>query len=381
MNRLVLLSALLFIVQSTFSQVLTKKVQSFHLDTSREIKIGLPKSYKTNPNRIYPLILVLDGDYLFDPIMGTVNYMSYWEDMPEAIVVGIKQLETRRDDCQYDSNTELPGHPGEKFYDFISTELVGYLQENFRLAKFRMIVGHDYTSNFINYFIDNNSLFQGYINLSPEYAPSMHEKLIEALSSVPNKTWYYLATGENDVKNLRTDILNMDTALSAIENENFIYSFYDFKDTTHYSLVNHAIPRALNEIFSIYRPINKKEYKEVILNLETSPYDYLTEKYDVIESLIGVKETIRVNDFVAISTALEKKENWDELEKLGKLARKVYPDYMLGNYYLGTVYENTEKPKLAMKTYQNGFLLEEISFLTKDVMLEKAERIKEDFGY
>lgn len=381
MNRLILFSALFFIMQSTFSQIITKKVQSFHLDTSREIKIGLPKSYKTNPNRIYPLILALDGDYLFDPIMGTVNYMSYWEDMPEAIVVGIKQLETRRDDCQYDDSTGLPGFPGEKFYNFISTELIAYLNENFRLAKFRMIVGHDYTSNFANYFIDNNSLFQAYINLSPEYAPSMTEKLPEILSALPNKTWYYLATGENDAKNFRTDILNMDVALSAIDNEKLKYKFDDFKETNHYSLVSYAIPRALNEIFSIYRPISKKEYKEVILNLETSPYDYLTEKYDIIEGLIGMREIIRVNDFIAISTALEKKENWDELEKLGRLARKLYPDYMLGNYYLGTVYENTEKPKLAMKTYQNGFLLEEISFLTKDVMLEKAERIKEDFGY
>lgn len=381
MSRLALFSALFFIMQTGFSQIITKKVQSFHLDSAREIRIGLPKSYKTNPDRIYPLILVLDGDYLFDPIMGTVNYMSYWEDMPESIVVGVKQLETRREDCQYDSNTDLPEYSGEKFYNFVSTELVAYLNENFRLAKFRMIVGHDYTANFINYFIDNNSLFQAYVNLSPEYAPSMNEKLVEILSTVPNKTWYYLATGENDVKSLRTDIINMDVALSTIENDKLKYRFDDFKDTTHYSLVSYALPRALNEIFSIYRPISKKEYKEVILNLETSPYDYLTEKYNIIESLIGVKEIVRVNDFIAISTALEKNENWGELEKLGKLARKLYPDYMLGNYYLGTVYENTEKPKLAMKTFQNGFLLEEISFLTKDVMLEKAERIKEDFGY
>ena len=118
--------------------------------------------------------------------------MSYWEDMPVAIVVGIKQLETRRDDCQYDDNTGLPGHPGEKFYDFVSTELLAYLNENFRLAKFRMIVGHDYTSNFINYFIDDSSLFQAYINLSPEYAPSMTEKLPEILSALPYKTCSFI---------------------------------------------------------------------------------------------------------------------------------------------------------------------------------------------
>ena len=65
MKRFALFSAFLFIVQVAFSQILTKKVQSFHLDTTREIKIGLPKSYKTEQERIYPLIIALDGDYLF----------------------------------------------------------------------------------------------------------------------------------------------------------------------------------------------------------------------------------------------------------------------------------------------------------------------------
>lgn len=383
MKKLVALAIALLTLQIAFSQILTKKVPSFHLDGSREIKIGLPKSYKTDIDKIYPLLLTFDGDYLFDPIMGTVSYMSYWEDMPECIVVGIKQSETREKDCQYDSNTDLPEYDGKKFYDFVSTELIDYLNKEFRLSKFKMIAGHDYTANFINYFMTDSPIFQAYIALSPEYAASMKDKVKSALSipNLPRKTWYYLATGENDARNLRSGILEMENELRDLENENLNFYFDDFKDTSHYSLVNYAIPSALNEIFAIYRPISKKEYKEVVLNLEGSPYDYLVEKYDIIESLIGVREIIRVNDFIAISTALEKQENWDELEKLGKLARKLYPDHMLGNYYLGTVYENTERPKLAMKTYQNGYILEEISFLTKDVMLEKAERIKEDFGW
>jgi len=381
MKRLTLIAAILLVVQTSVAQNLLKKIQSFHLEDSREIKIGLPKSYKSNPDKKYPLILTLDGDYLFDPVLGTVKYMSYWEDMPESIVVGIKQKNTRREDCQYDSNTDLPEYKAKNFYNFISTELITYLQDNYRLSKFKMIVGHDYTANFINYFLTENPLFQAYINLSPEYAPSMTEKISAALSSMTKKTWYYLATGQNDAKNLRSDIIIMDDELKKIENENVVYKFNDFKDTSHYSLVNYAVPRALNDIFSIYRPISKKEYKEVILNLEYSPYDYLLEKYKIVENLTGVKEIIRVNDFVAISTALEKKEDWKELERLGKLARRTYPDYMLGNYYLAKAYENTDKIKLAMKTYQNGYLLEEVSFITKDFMLDKAERIKEDFGY
>jgi len=243
-------------------------------------------------------------------------------------------------------------------------------------------MGHDYTANFINYFMFNRDpLFQAYINLSPEYAPSMGERIGKALAGSENKIWYYLATASNDVKGLREDIQGVNEAISLVENQNVSYFYNDFEDASHYSLVATGIPKALESIYSIYRPISKKEYKEVISKLETSPYDYLTEKYKVIEKFLGVYKKVRVNDFIAISAVLEEKENWDDLEKLGNLARKLYPEHMLGNYFLGTVYEQQGKPKQAMRTYQNGFLLQEISFLTKDIMLQKADRIKEDFNF
>ncbi len=382
MKKLIILCLNLLIALPVFSQTVTKNIESFSLDSSREIKIRLPKSYQKKTNKRYPLILTLDGDYLFDPIVGNVKYFSYWDDMPESIVVGIKQLQTRRDDCKYDTNSQLPEYSGKKFYDFVQEELMPYLEEKYRLAKFRIVVGHDYTANFINYFMmDSKPVFQAYINLSPEYAPSTRDRVEEVLTGTQNKMWYYLATGSNDVKALKDDITSLNEKLTAIENPNVKYFFSNFEDASHYSLVAAGIPKALESIFAVYRPISKKEYKEVISKLETSPYDYLDDKYKVIEDLLGVYKKVRINDFVAISTILEKKEDWEELEKLGTLARKLYPENMLGNYFLGTAYEQLGKPKKAMRSYQSGFLLQEISFLTKDIMLQKADRIKEDFGY
>jgi len=69
------------------------------------------------------------------------------------------------------------------------------------------------------------------------------------------------------------------------------------------------------------------------------------------------------------------------MKKLGDLARNSYPETMLGNYYTAVALEQLGEPKKAMRTYQNAFLLDEISFLTKDLMLEKADNIKDDFGY
>lgn len=382
MKKTYLVYLCLLFLGNSFAQTITKNIESVQLNTKREIKIWLPKSYKKNPDKRYPLIFTLDGDYLFDPLVGNVKYFSYWDDMPECIVVGIKQIQTRREDCLYDTNTQMPEYDGKKFYDFVKTELIPELEKSYRIAKFKIIMGHDYTANFINYFLlEKDPIFQAYINLSPEFAPSMRDRIKEKLSIYEGKLWYYMATSNNDVKGLQDNIVGTHNELVAIKNDALSYSFNNFEDATHYSLVATGIPKALENIFSIYRPISKKEYDEVITKLTGSPYEYLTNKYKVIEDYLGVYKRIRVNDFIAISSFLEEKEEWEELEKLGELARKLYPEHMLGNYFLGTAYENEGKPKQAMRAYQSGFLLSEISFLTKDIMLQKADRLKEDFGF
>ena len=80
-----------------------------------------------------------------------------------------------------------------------------------------------------------------------------------------------------------------------------------------------------------------------------------------------------MNDFKAIAAAIEKNEDYEQYESLGKMARKHYPKALLGNYYLARFYEETGEPKKAMRTYQSAYILDEIAGLTKDLMLEKAD--------
>ena len=212
---------------------------------------------------------------------------------------------------------------------------------------------------------------RAYINLSPELAPPMAERISSKLGSVNSETWYYLATASNDADQIKKSVLELHDQVSPLENENLHYTFDNFDESSHYTLVARGIPRALEVIFARYRPISKKTYKEEILNLETSKYDYLVDLYDTTQKLYGIKRQIRVNDFLAVSTAMEKNEEWEELEKLGNLAIKEYPESMLGYYYQGIAYEQLGEPKKALRAYESGFLLKEEAFLTKDYMLDK----------
>jgi len=82
-------------------QVIYKSFESSKLGTSRELKIQLPRGYINDKDKTYPLFIVLDGDYLFEAAAGNVDYYTYWEDMPNAIVVGVNQFDFRDDDCMY----------------------------------------------------------------------------------------------------------------------------------------------------------------------------------------------------------------------------------------------------------------------------------------
>ena len=80
------------------SDTFTNPLSQNALGTTRELKIQLPRNYELNPEQSYPLIVVFDGDYLFEVVAGNVEYNSYWRDMPEAIVVGINQANSRTED-------------------------------------------------------------------------------------------------------------------------------------------------------------------------------------------------------------------------------------------------------------------------------------------
>ncbi|WP_418512509.1 alpha/beta hydrolase [Corallibacter sp.] len=381
MKKIIYALLVLFSVQAIQSQVIYEPLKSIKLGETRELKIQLPRGYDDN-DKSYPIIVVFDGDYLFEPVAGNVDYYSYWEDMPEAIVVGINQMDKRFDDSYYSEQNSLPIETGAAFFEFVGTELIPHIEKNYRTENFRVAVGHGETANYINYYLLKGvPLFQAYVSISPDLAPDMNSYLTEKMSKLESKVFYYLATSSDDVKSIKADTEALNTSISAIDNKNLLFSFDNFEGPSHYALPAHAIPNALEDIFFVFRPISIKEYRETIVKLESSPVDYLTEKYQMIKDLFGIEKPILVNDFKAIEAAINKSEKYEYLEELGKIARKQYPETLLGSYYIARFYEETGEPKKAMKTYQSAYVLEEIAGLTKDLMLEKADEIKADFGY
>ena len=362
-----------------FSQKTTDTIHSQKLNEDREITILLPFSYAQNKTKKYPLLIILDGDYLLDPFEGALKYGAYWDDMPEVIIVGITQNQKneRESDCTIDQETGLPEEKGEAFFEFIGLELLPYLQKNYRTAPFKIIAGHDVTAGFLNFYLyKDNPLFNGYISLSPDLATGMEENIPARLALAKQPLFYYHSTADGDLKSTQKQIIRMDSIAKEIKNPNVNYRFDNFIGDSHYSLVIQSIPKVLYQFFSVYQPISIPEYNDKIAVLPSGYVDYLIKKYEVVEKVLGLKATIRINDFQAIEAAILQNKAYDELKDLSALANKNYPKSMLADYELALMYEKKEDFKSALKSYQVAYQKQEIGVLTKKMMLEKMEYFK-----
>ena len=75
------------------------QVEAASLKQTRELLVSLPSAYIESGSRVkYPVIFVLDAELMFYPIAGQVYFQGMNSQMPEAIVVGIPNLQGKRRD-------------------------------------------------------------------------------------------------------------------------------------------------------------------------------------------------------------------------------------------------------------------------------------------
>jgi hypothetical protein len=243
-----------------------------------------------------------------------------------------------------------------------------------------MIAGHDTTAGFLNFFLyKDQSLFNAYISLSPEFPFAMEDIIPLRLSILSQPLFYYQSTADGDIKKMQEKIRKLDQDIKAVKLPNVNYRFDEFKETSHYSLVLHSIPNALAQIFSIYPPISVAEFNDKIATLPSGYVSYLSNKYKTIEDILEMRIPIRINDFKAIEAAIMKNKAYDELEDLSKLARSNYPKSMLADYEIALMHEKKGDNKKAEKYYMDAFQKEEIGSLTRTMMHEKAKVLKATF--
>ena len=377
MRKTILVVLACVIYASTFAQVTYEEISSARLNTIRKLKIKLPKDYDPKSDARYPIVVVFDGDYLFEPVAGQVDFQTYFDNMPSTIVVGIMQGEERYFDGYYDGLTGLPTESGLRFHDFISDELLPYLDKKYNTSKFRIAVGHDLMGNFINSYLFKDDLaFQAYVSISPDLVGSLKSYISKRLELFKTDVFYYLATSDKDIPEIRENILATNDQINEIDNKNLTYYFDDFKNENHYTLVTSAIAKSFEKIFDIYNPLREKELEEKVLPYDGTLDRYLIDRYARIEKLFGIKKTISEEEIEKVAKIAVERDDIKSLDRLGKLASKLHPESLLGTYYLAQCAEKSGKNKKAKKLYESALTLNDVSHINRDYIFSKIDELE-----
>lgn len=228
-----------------------KSIVSETLNSKCDICIKVPKNYNESGDTKYPLILVLDGDNLFKPVVGQIDLQSYFDEFSKSIIVGINSnisyFETLKNEMSSLSDSDFQ----DKFRTFIINELLPHLENELRINDFKVLVSHGKSSNLLNSFLLEKELaFNAYVNLSPDSSEDLNQSVIERLDDLDQDIIYYVSTSSQDLKSNEENYSSFINQLKKVENRSFRFYFDNFKNATNHTQVTRGIAKAFEKVFN-----------------------------------------------------------------------------------------------------------------------------------
>jgi len=153
------------------------EVHSKILGEDRLLNIYLPNGYSPDSTKTYPVIYLLDGsiDEDFIHIAGLVQFASFsWINIiPESIVVGIANVDRRRDFTFPSNNKEDNQHAptsgkSDNFMDFIEKELKPFIDQAYKQNGKNVLIGQSLGGLMATQILfERPDMFTDYIIVSP----------------------------------------------------------------------------------------------------------------------------------------------------------------------------------------------------------------------
>ena len=151
----------------------SKRFFSSVLNEERTVNIYLPNQYDSS--KAYPVVYLLDGSFNEDflHVVGLMQYFNLQFSMPPFIVVGIANVDRKRDFTFHTSNEKLQqaypttGH-SEKFMQFVEEELLPMIKSSYRTTSEKWLFGQSLGGLMATEFLlKKPELFTHYFIVSP----------------------------------------------------------------------------------------------------------------------------------------------------------------------------------------------------------------------
>lgn len=237
----------------------TRAITSIVLHESRTVNVYLPASF--DKQKAYPVIYVLDGaiDEDFLHLVGLVQFFNMQFHMPECIVVGIANVDRKRDFTFHtdlkDLQTAYPttGH-SETFIRFIETELQPYIQSVYKTTDTKYIIGQSLGGLLATeILLKKPHLFSHYLIVSPSLWWDNESLLKQAkalLALQPQLNAYvYISCGEQEDKIMQKEAKEIAELLQKSAKPGLKTTFLPLKNENHATILHQSINEAFKKIF------------------------------------------------------------------------------------------------------------------------------------
>lgn len=252
------------------------EIQSTTLSEKRTLNIYLPEDYKPNDTISYPVIYLLDGsaDEDFIHVVGLVQFNTFpWINrIPKSIVVGIANVDRRRDftfatRIEEDKKRFPTSGNSQKFIAFIEKELQPYMEKKYKTSASKTIIGQSLGGLLATeILLSKPTLFNKYIIISPSLWWD-NGSLLTQSSTVLNedftsKTSVYIGVGKEGLAPSKIPhVMEVDANLLAekiknTKNKSVTLHFDYLPQEDHATITHQAI---FNAFRLLYPVINEKK--------------------------------------------------------------------------------------------------------------------------
>lgn len=335
-------------------------IHSTILEEDRPVIISTPVGYLEDKAH-YPVIYVLDGLQNIKHTVGTVELLTESGLIPPMIIVGVESLDRARDLTPSNAGQNVNGGTGNagipqsggapKFLQFIDTELIPYVEENYRTHPYRILEGHSFGGLFGVYaLMTSPELFDAFIIEAPALWWNNEEMTAQAKDFFSsheelNKTVYF-GIGGGDGWGMRQELIRYVDVIKQNEPDKFRWCHEEVGDEDHMAsrlLLNYY---GLKFLFS-----DLKMSDEVVNNFSETAFvqteEHLTSKY-------GPKTRRSAGDYLQLVSAQVNSENLAGAIVVLKRASQAYPRYIGLLTYLAQLYEKANQTEQAIATYEQG---------------------------
>lgn len=238
-----------------------KEINSTQLAEKRLLNIYLPYGYKQNDTIRYPVIYLLDGSANEDfiHISGLVQFLNLAEMMPKVIVVGIANIDRKRDFTFPTTNVkdkkDFPTTGSSaKFISFIEKELQPFIDKTYKTNSSRTIIGESLGGLLATEILLRKPyLFNKYVIVSPSLWWDDESLLKNApmllASQADRPAAVYVAVGVEG-KQMEDDARDLAKVLQTNGKKDWKVMFARFPDENHLTILHNSAYKALKVLFS-----------------------------------------------------------------------------------------------------------------------------------